>query len=235
MKVLILGDGLLGSTLHKETGWSVLSRKKDGFDITNTSTYSKILQQSPTSIINCTGYVNNRYDSSKELHWRVNYEGVLNLTDFCNKHSIKLIHISSDTVYANSIPNATEEDVTIHQPSYYSYTKLLSDSYIRVRSNHFLLIRCNHKPTPFPYDEAWVDQIGNFDYIDVLLGKLLLLIENNATGVYNVGTEPKSMYELAKRTVPNVVPIYKGDSRIPHDKTMCLDKYSYFEKQIQKK
>ena len=28
MKVLILGDGLLGSELHSQTGWDVASRKK---------------------------------------------------------------------------------------------------------------------------------------------------------------------------------------------------------------
>ena len=29
MKALILGDGLLGSELHKQTGWDYISRKKD--------------------------------------------------------------------------------------------------------------------------------------------------------------------------------------------------------------
>ena len=33
MKVLILGDGLLGSELHKQTGWDVASRKLGNLDI----------------------------------------------------------------------------------------------------------------------------------------------------------------------------------------------------------
>jgi hypothetical protein len=31
MKVLILGDGLLGKELVKQTGWPFVSRKKDQF------------------------------------------------------------------------------------------------------------------------------------------------------------------------------------------------------------
>jgi hypothetical protein len=34
MKVVILGDGLLGSNIHQIMGWDVISRKQDGFDIT---------------------------------------------------------------------------------------------------------------------------------------------------------------------------------------------------------
>jgi hypothetical protein len=34
MNILILGDGLLGSELIKQTGWDYISRKKNGFDFT---------------------------------------------------------------------------------------------------------------------------------------------------------------------------------------------------------
>ena len=35
MKVLVLGDGLLGSEIVRQTGWDYVSRKKDGLDITD--------------------------------------------------------------------------------------------------------------------------------------------------------------------------------------------------------
>ena len=38
-RILILGDGLLGSELAKQSGYDIISRKKDGFDITDKSTY----------------------------------------------------------------------------------------------------------------------------------------------------------------------------------------------------
>jgi dTDP-4-dehydrorhamnose reductase len=36
--IVILGDGLLGTELFKQTGWSCVSRKSSGFDITDEST-----------------------------------------------------------------------------------------------------------------------------------------------------------------------------------------------------
>ena len=41
--IVILGDGLLGSELKSQTGWEIISRKKDGFDITNPSTFDLLL------------------------------------------------------------------------------------------------------------------------------------------------------------------------------------------------
>jgi len=32
-KIIILGDGLLGSEINKQTNWEILSRKKTNFDI----------------------------------------------------------------------------------------------------------------------------------------------------------------------------------------------------------
>ena len=37
MKTLVLGDGILGSEIVKQTGWESMSRKKTGFDINSTS------------------------------------------------------------------------------------------------------------------------------------------------------------------------------------------------------
>ena len=39
LKVLILGDGLLGSEILNPTEWDCVSRKQHGFDITDESTY----------------------------------------------------------------------------------------------------------------------------------------------------------------------------------------------------
>ena len=40
LRVLVLGDGLLGSEIVKQTNWDCISRKGDGFDITDLETYS---------------------------------------------------------------------------------------------------------------------------------------------------------------------------------------------------
>jgi dTDP-4-dehydrorhamnose reductase len=219
MKVKILGDGLLGGELAKQTDWEVCSRKT-GFDINN---IEKTLGSIPDVIVNCIAHTDT-YSSDREKHWNVNYKFVSNLVDFCNHYNVKLVHISSDYLYANSFPNASETDVPVHCGTWYGYTKLLADGHVQLKSSNYLLIRATHKPTPFPYDKAWVNQTGNFDYVDKIGELIIQLVINNETGLYNVGTETKTMYELAEQTNPNVLISWSDNKLMPTNTTMNVDK-----------
>lgn len=235
MRIAILGDGLLGSELHKQTGWDIISRKKDGFDITDSDTFNMLLDilydnhngflgysMKYDVVVNCIANTDT-YSDDKSKHWNVNYKGVSELVDFCNKHRIKLVHISTDYVYSNSNEFASETDVPIHSNNWYSYTKLLADAYIELKSDNYLICRSTHKPNPFPYEQAWINQFGNFDYVDIISSIIVKLIMRECSGIYNVGTELKSMFELAKRTKPNVVAKI-SPSNFPSNTTMKLTK-----------
>jgi dTDP-4-dehydrorhamnose reductase len=220
MNVLVLGDGLLGSEIVKQTGWDFISRKKNGLDFCNLSSYKNLLKNYDT-ILNCIANTNT-YSPNKEEHWDVNYKGVVDLVDFCNKENIKLVHISTDYVYTNSINEASEDDIPIHGNNWYSYTKLLGDSYIELKSNDYLICRGTHKPTPFPYDKAWIDQIGNSDYVDVMSDLIIKLVQNDNKGIFNVGTKKKSIYDLASKTC-DVKASYRP-LNTPKNTTMNLNK-----------
>jgi dTDP-4-dehydrorhamnose reductase len=51
MKVLVLGDGKLGSEIINQTNWNYISRKKDGFDFTNAKDITKALIEDHHGII----------------------------------------------------------------------------------------------------------------------------------------------------------------------------------------
>ena len=129
-----------------------------------------------------------------------------------------MVHISTDYVYTNSVNNASENDVPIHGDNWYSYTKLLGDSYVQLNENS-LILRGTHKQRPFPYNKAWLDQIGNFDYVDVMANLIKQLIEKEATGLYNVGTELKTMFNLAGDITPDFAPI-----NVPKNVSMNINK-----------
>lgn len=222
MNILILGDGLLGKELSNQTGWDTLSRKKDRFDITDPTTFPKKLITYDV-IINCIANTDT-YSKDRQKHWDVNYKGVADLVDFCNQWEIKLVHISTDYVYANSSGEPTEQDIPVHQETYYAYTKLLADGYIELKSNNYLIIRTTHKPNPFPYNKAWINQIGNFDYVTVIASLIKKLILTKTTGIINVGTQMKSMFELAKQTHKNVKPTPISSPLIPKNTLMNLNK-----------
>jgi len=197
LEVLVLGDGLLGSEIIRQTGWDFISRKQGTFDIDTMDVHMS--KYNPNVIVNCIANTDT-YSKDKQVHWKINCKFLRDLISYCNKHDIKLVHISTDYIYAGSVNNASEEDVPVHCNNWYGYTKLVGDALIQLESNNYLLARCTHKPNPFPYDGAWIDQIGNFDYVDVIAGLIISLIKTSQKGVYNVGTETKTMYELASMT-----------------------------------
>ena len=144
------------------------------------------------------------------------------MINFCNTNNIKLIHVSTDYVYTGSIERASETDVPVHSNNWYGYTKLLGDGLVQLLANNYLLCRCTHKPKPFPYEKAWIDQVGNFDYVDKISELIIKLINENKYGVYNVGTETKSMFDLASQT-KLVTPI-NSPSYVPKNTSMNINK-----------
>jgi dTDP-4-dehydrorhamnose reductase len=216
LKVLVLGDGLLGSEIIKQTNWDFISRKT-GFDINNLD----VIDNSYNVILNCIAHTDT-YSKEKEKHWEVNCVFVKNLIEFCNQKNIKLVHISTDYVYTNSVEDASEDDVPVHCNNWYGYTKLLGDGLVQLLSDDFLLIRCTHKPTPFSYEKAWVNQVGNFDYVDIISNLIIESINKNLNGVYNIGTEKKTIFELGEKT-KDVIPTYAPDY-VPKDTSMNIEK-----------
>ncbi len=204
MKVLVLGDGLLGSEIIKQTGWEYLSAKKDGINVVGNyqGLIEKIDNINPDVLVNCIGYTNT-YDPDRTKHWEINYKFVIFLVQYCDFRDIKLVHISTDYIYANTVGKKSEEDVPVHQQTWYSYTKLLADAYVQLTDN-YLMFRCSFKPKPFPYEKAFGNLKGNFDYVDVIAKQMIDLINENRTGIWNIGTEYKSVVQLARQTVPDI-------------------------------
>ena len=220
MSKLILGDGLLGSELVKQTGWDYISRKKNQKNLYEL--LEDIAESEVNTVINCIGNTDT-YSDDKDSMMDVNYKFVVELTMLLNNLGKKLVHISTDYVYSNSVQYAKETDVPIHNDTWYGYSKILSDGWVENFSNDYLLCRMTHKPKPFPYEKAWTNQIGNFDYVDNQAKRLVGLVNSDAKGIVNVGRETVSMYELAKQTKKDVVR-NECDYPVPQIITMNINK-----------
>lgn len=218
MRTVILGAGLLGKEIEKQTDWDCFSRDVHGVDITKPYTYKHLVEKY-NQVVNCIGYTVTR-QPEREPAWSVNYTGVMDLVDLCNKFGTKLIHISTDFIYARSPKAAKETDCPVHFDNWYTYSKLLADAYIQARCKDYLLIRTSFKARPFPYDGAFLKRVGNFDYVDIIAGLIIDLVDAGAEGVYNVGTKRKTMLDLARQTRADVSVI--TDDVCPSDTTMDL-------------
>lgn len=221
MKVLVLGDGLLGKEIVSQTGWNYISRKKDSFDISKIDEFKNLLEPYDV-LVNCIAFTKT-YENNKEESWKTNIKFVDNLIEFCNFENKKLVHISTDYIYAGSVPNASEEDVPVHINTWYGYTKLVGDALVQLRSDNYIICRLSHKPNPFPYESAWTDIHTNCDSVDIISSIIISLINKNEKGIFNVGTEIKSIYDLALKSNRNVTGILKP-SYVPNDITMNINK-----------
>ena len=94
---------------------------------------------------------------------------------------------------------------------------------MQLECNNYLLIRCQHKPTPFPYEAAWMNQIGNFDYVDIISNLICKLINSEQSGLFNLGTQIKTMHELAKSTNALVNKSFTPPY-VPSNTSMNIDK-----------
>lgn len=224
MKVLVLGDGRLGQEIVNQTGWDLLSRKKDNIDVSSFDDWCWKMT-GYDAILNCIANTNT-YSEEYQSILDTNYKFVTYLTTFCDEMGIKLVHISTDYVYVNSVENASEISVPVPDRSWYSLSKLLADEHIVLFCRDYLICRLSHKPYPFPYDEAWGDVSTNADYTPVISELVIKLIENGASGLYNVGTPTKTIYELASRTKDVTETI--SPPHIPKNVTMDLTKLNQF-------
>jgi dTDP-4-dehydrorhamnose reductase len=218
--VVILGDGILGTELHNQTGWNIVSRKNSKFNINDYDLLLTTIDDYDV-VVNCIANTDS-YSDDKEKHWDVNYRFASDVSDSCLALDKKLVHISTEFVYANNTIPPTEEDLPIPDTTWYAYTKLLADEYIKLTNKNYLICRELHKKNDFNYENVW-DVKTSGDLVKNISKIIIQLIEKNASGVYNVGTGDKNLIELNEKA--NLI---KAPSHVPTDTRMNLDKLNNF-------
>lgn len=188
-RILITGgNGKLATELKKYLTGDYLGR--EDLDFTKPIT----LEKKYDLIVHTGAYTNVRaaeFEGKKDC-FMVNVYGTFNLV----QHYKDTPFIFISTEYA-------------HNPiSAYAVTKKIGEEIVKTHPNH-LIIRTLFKPNPFPFPKAYMDQYTLGDYVDViakLLAKRILEWDRKTSGLEYLGTGRKTMFELAKRTRPDVEP-----------------------------
>lgn len=224
-------NGLLGSylcPLLEKSGHKLITPRRKEFDITKDTVDKSYLYSDADIIVNLAGYTNVPIALSEwDMALKTNAYSLEWLTKLSNDKQI--YHISTDYVYDGLQHNSREIDL-LKPFNNYGYSKALGDNILLSsgRSN-ITIIRTSFKRTPWPFYCAFTDVITNADYVDVIAERICnLILARPATGVYNLGTKSKTMYELAYRTRPDVLKstlIDFGITSIQPILTMDLTKY----------
>ena len=105
-----------------------------------------------------------------------------------------------------------------HKPvNFYSWTKKAAEELIQQQRN-YLIIRTLFKATPWPFDKAFTDQFTGGDYVDVIapmIDEAIMKWNRKGRNMIFVETGSKTIYELAKRTKPDVIGNSIKDMKVP--------------------
>jgi dTDP-4-dehydrorhamnose reductase len=93
-----------------------------------------------------------------------------------------------------------------------------------------LIIRTSFGAEQFEYDAAFTDKWTSKDYVDVIAPQVLEAARSPLTGLLNIGSERRSMYEYAKIRNPDVKATKIRDSahKSPADTSLNLDRWTRY-------
>lgn len=134
----------------------------------------------------------------RELCHKTNVIGTLNVIKAFPDTPI--VYISTEYVY--------------NPVNFYTETKIEGEEVITNSSSPSLIIRTLFKPTPFPHERAFIDQYTRGDYVNKiapLIVKEIFGWDEKRNKIVDIGTGRKTMFELAKRTRPDVKPCSVDD------------------------
>ncbi len=157
--------------------------------------------------------------------WAVNVDGTRNLVRAVSQRGLRLVHVSTDYVFAGTTGGYREDDPPGPVRNYYSLTKLVAEQLARLVPHH-LVLRTSFRPREWPYDNAFTDLFTSQDYVDVIAPQIALAIQRCDEIPYTVlhiATERKSIYELASRRRPDVRPSSKADVAVALPDDISLD------------
>lgn len=221
------GSGKLGTELQKHLDCIAPSSKE--LDINNPLTYIDFAKQFPETVIHCAAFTDVPGAETKKLDAIQTNIFAVNILRQIFSES-RIIYISTDYVYPGITGNYKETDKT--DPfNFYGFTKLAGEALMDPYKD--LIVRTSFKPNgKWPFPKAFHNLYTSADYVDVIAKEIALVIDSDLTGIINVGTERKSILELAKRRTPEVEPMSVEEVtnvKMPRDISMDLTKFLEFK------
>lgn len=211
------GSGNLGSVIQKLISCNAPSKRE--LDITDKKNCrTAIKKYKPDIIIHAGAYTDvSGAEKHKKTCWNVNVAGTENL--ICSANGARFIYISTSYVFDGEKGDYTEDDIP-NPINFYSLTKLLGEIVVRQYKNT-LIIRTMFKPDgPWQFEKAFVDQITTAEFVsDIAPDVVVASLMQDLFGIIHISGTKKTIYELAKKTSPDVgkMSINNVDVVLPRD------------------
>lgn len=215
------GSGLLGTEIRKLDS-NIIAPSHGEFDLTNEILIGQVIKKhNPDVVLHLAAYNKPpEHEKNPELGIRTNIIGTANLALACFASNIKMVHVSTDFVYAGPGPHREEE--ALLAPSRFGWSKIGAEAAVRMLHN-FLILRLDFGPVPFPWPKVYKNHYVSKLYVDEMAPLVLTAAKSRAIGVMNLGGPRTSLEDYAKRTRPDVETIPKPDW-VPADTSLDITK-----------
>jgi len=180
----------------------------------------------PDIVIHCAGWTDVlAAEKEKTKCWSVNVSGTENMVRASKGK--RFIYISTHYVFDGMTGNYKEDDVP-NPVNFYSLTKLIGEAIV-VQYQNTLIIRTGFKKDgSWEYEKAFVDQWTCSDFSserapDIIKASLMTTLK----GVIHISGKRKTIYDLARRTSPNVgkISIESARVKLPRDVSLNSSKW----------
>lgn len=223
MKILLTGStGKLGKEIIKvfsqDSKYELLTPTHEEMDITQIDEVEDyIIDNSPIDIcIHLAAAVSPpKCEINKKWAWETTVEGTKNLIPIF-RNSIRIsnrncyfVLMSTPCVFNGNDNEEPFEDSIPNPENYYGFCKAVQEQIVSSSGLKHLIIRSNFvSREKYPYPKAFKDRKSMYLFADVLAEEIKKVVEEEKTGfVHIVGDKVMSMFDLAKITRPDVLPI----------------------------
>ena len=224
--VLTGGNGTLGREIMKVSKTYDISIKNPTSDECNIMSHEDLknhITEDVDAVIHAAALTDVRgLEANPIPSWDINVIGTINVLKRCAEINKKMIFISTDYVFDGEKGRYKTSD-RINPLSKYAKSKAAAELIVRTYENS-LVIRTSFFGYDFPYEKAFIDQWSSKDYVDVIAPMIIEEIMKDKIGIAHIGSDRRSLYEIAKIRKPNIVPISHKDLEfiIPKDTSFEL-------------
>ena len=214
------GHGRLGKELVpllKREGAVIMAPSHEEWDI-NLKPCGLAMPSIPDIIIHAAAYTDvAAAEIEKDECQYINIEGTQRVSKLAHELKAKMVYISSD--YVN-----------VHPMGFYAFTKKAGEAFVSKKKG--LIVR-----TSFKHRGMWGKNklngvfhpvYTNADWIDIIAERIIEAVCRNLTGIVNIGTERKTLLDLAVQEYPEVktIRVEEADAKLgyiyPRDTCMEL-------------
>lgn len=210
MRIIVTGSsGQLGSDVVAElikNDCEVIRADLPKIDITDKAAVNELISSSQADgVIHCAAFTNvDLAETEKEKCQSINIDGTFNLAEACQKHSVKLLYISTDYVFDGNGDKPFEIDSPKNPCNFYGLSKLGGEEAIIENCSKAFIVRIswvfgengkNFVKTMLRLSEerneisVVNDQIGSPTYTKDLAKLLCNMIFSDKYGIYHATNE----------------------------------------------